>query len=80
MNTQIQDLLNRSRKEHWQATGLENMIALVRCCRAFGNVIVTRDSQYAAPRRGARHVGMFEHVGATVHTWPLAIPNAKDAI
>ena len=56
------------------------MIALVRCCGAFGNVIVTRDGQDAAPRRGAGHVGVFEHVGTTVHTRPLAIPNAKNAI
>ena len=56
------------------------MITLVRGCRAFGNVIVTCDGQDAAPSRGAGHVGVFEHVGATVHTWPLAIPNAKNAI
>ena len=56
------------------------MVALVRCCRAFGNVIVTSDGQDAAPRRGARHIGMFENVRAAVYSGPLAIPNAKNAI
>ncbi len=56
------------------------MVALVRCCRAFGNVIVTSDGQDAAPSRGARHVGMFENIRAAVYSGPLAIPNAKNAI
>ena len=43
-------------------------------------MVVTGHGQYAAPGRGARHVGVFENVGATVHARAFAIPNAKDTI
>ena len=43
-------------------------------------MVVTRHRQHAAPWRGARHVGVFEHIGATVYARAFAIPNTKDAI
>ena len=48
--------------------------------RAFGNVIVTCNSQDAAPWCGARHVGMFENIGTPINARAFAIPNAKDTI
>ena len=80
MHTQIENVLHTGREKHWRATRFKNMVALV--CRrgALGHMVVTRHSQHAAPRRGAGHVGVFEHIGATVYTRALAIPNAKDAI
>ena len=80
MHTQIENVLHTGREKHWCATRFKNMVALV--CRrgALGHMVVTRHSQHAAPRRGAGHVGVFEHIGATVYTWAFAIPNTKDAI
>jgi hypothetical protein len=43
-------------------------------------VIVTGHGQDTAPGRGARHVGVLEDVGATVHAGAFAVPDAKDAV
>ena len=56
------------------------MVALVRSRAAFGDVVVTGQSQHAAPRRGARHIGVLENIRGAIHAWAFAIPNAKNAI
>ena len=43
-------------------------------------MVVTGHSQDTAPRRGASHVGVFEHVRGAVHARAFAIPNAKHAV
>ena len=80
MHTQIQNVLHAGREKHWRAACFENMVALVCCRGTLGHMVVTRHRQYATPRRGASHIGVFEHIGTTVYTWAFAIPNAKDAI
>ena len=80
MQAQIQDFLHAGRKEHRKAAGLEDVVALVRGGGAFADVVVTGHRDHAAPGRGARHVGVLEHVAATVHARPLAIPDAEHAV
>ena len=80
MHTQIQNVLYAGREKHWRATRFKNMVALVCGRGALGHMVVARHRQHATPRRGTSHVGVFEHIGATVYTRALAIPNAKDAI
>ena len=43
-------------------------------------MIVAGNGQHAAMVRGARHVGMAEHVARAVNARPLAIPDAEHAI
>ena len=80
VDAQVQDVLHRGRKEHRQAAGLEDVVALVRGGGAFADVVVARHRNHAAKLGGARHVGVFEHVGAAVHPRPLAVPDAKHAV
>ena len=56
------------------------MVALVGGGAAFGDVVVACQGQHTAPRRGARHVGVLEHVRGAVNAWAFAVPNAKHAI
>ena len=62
MNAEVQDFLHIGRKEHRQAAGLEDMVALVRGGGTLGDMVVTSDGDHAAPGRGTRHIGVFEHV------------------
>ena len=80
VHAQIQHVLHAGRKKQRRAAGLENMVALVRGGRAFGHVVVPGHRYHAAPRRGARHIGVLEHVRAAVHARALAVPNAKHAV
>ena len=80
MHTQIENVLHAGREKHWCATCFKNMVALVCCRGTLSHMVVTRHSQHATPRRGTGHVGVFEHIGATVYAWAFAIPNTKDAI
>ena len=80
MHTQIQNVLHAGREKHRRATRFKNMVALVRCRGTLSHMVVTCHRQYATPRRGASHIGVFEHIGTTVYTWAFAIPNAKDTI
>ena len=80
VNAQIQNLLHVRREEHRRATGLEDVVALVRGRAALADVIVPGHGNHATPLGGARHVGVLEHVRAAVHTRPLAIPNAEHAV
>ena len=43
-------------------------------------MVITGHGQHAAPRGGTGHVGVFEHIRATVNARAFAIPNAKHAI
>ncbi|MEY3445589.1 MAG: hypothetical protein RIR45_344 [Pseudomonadota bacterium] len=80
MHPQIQNLLHIGRKEYRRTAGLENMVALVRCGGALGNVVITGYGDHTTPGRGARHVGVFEHIRAAVHTRPLAVPDAEHTV
>ena len=80
VQAQVQDLLHRGRKEHRQAAGLEDVVALVRRGRALGHVVVPGHRDHPAPGRGAGHVGVLEHVRATVHPRALAVPDAEHPV
>ena len=43
-------------------------------------MVIACHGQHAAPRRGACHVGVFEHVRAAVDARALAVPDAEHAI
>jgi len=80
VHTQVQNFLHVGRKKYRQAAGLEDVIALMRSGGAFGHMVITGYRNHAAPSGCARHVGVFEHVGATVHARPFAVPDAENAI
>ena len=80
MHTQIQNVLHAGREKYRRATRFKNMVALVRGRRALGHMVVTGHSQHTTPGRGACHIGVFKHIGATVYARALAIPNTKNAI
>ncbi|MPM20908.1 hypothetical protein SDC9_67346 [bioreactor metagenome] len=76
----VEDVLHAAREEHRQAAGLEDVVALVRGGGTLADVVVTRNRDHAAVLGGARHVGVLEHVRATVHARPLAVPDAEHAV
>ena len=80
VDTEVQDFLHAGREEHRQAAGLEDVIALVRRGAALGHVVVARHGDDTAERRGARHVGVLEHIGAAVHPRALAVPDAEHPV
>ena len=80
VDTQVEDLLHVGREEHRCATGLEDVVALVRRRAALADVVVARDSDHTAKLGGARHVGVFEHVRAAVHPRALAVPDTKHTV
>ncbi len=43
-------------------------------------MIVAHQRQYAAVLRGAREIGMAEHVAGTVDAGTFAVPHAEDAV
>ena len=43
-------------------------------------MVVTRNGECTAPSRGARHVGVLEHIGRAVNPRPLPVPDAKHAV
>ena len=43
-------------------------------------MVVSHQGNDAAKRCRSREIGVFEHVARTVDAWPLAVPNAEDAI
>ena len=43
-------------------------------------MVIPGNRNHPAMPRSARHIRVFEHIRATIHTRPLAIPDAKDAI
>jgi hypothetical protein len=73
-------MANIGREKHRRATGLENVVALVRCGTALGNVVIARHRNHATPGCGARHVRVLEHIRATVHTRTFAVPDAKHTV
>ena len=80
MQAHVQNFLHAGRKKHRQATGLEDVIALVSRRRALGHMVVAGHRQHPAPGGGAGHIGVLEHIGAAVHARALAIPDAKDPV
>ena len=80
VHAQIQNVLHAGRKKYRGAAGLKNMVALVRCRRAFGHMVITSHGNHAAPGRGACHIGVLEHIRAPVHARAFAVPDAKHAV
>ena len=76
----VQNVLHIAGEEHRRAAGLEDVIALVRRGGGFADVVIARNRNHAAMLRGARHVRVLEHVRAAIHTRPLAVPDAKNAV
>ena len=62
MQPQVQNVLHPGREKQRRAAGLENVVALVRSGGAFGHMVIPRHRQHAAPRCGARHIGVLENV------------------
>ena len=80
MDAVVQYILHRRRKKHGQTAGFENMVALVCGGAAFGDVVIPCQGQHTAPRRGARHIGVLEHIRGAVNARAFAVPNAKHPI
>jgi hypothetical protein len=55
-------------------------LALMRHGRGFSAMVVAGHDQHAAMFRGARGIGMAQHVAAPVDARPLAIPDGEDAV
>ena len=80
VHAQIQNVLHAGREKHRRAAGLKNMVALVRRRRAFGYMVITGHRNHATPGCGAGHIGVLEHIRATVHARAFAVPDAKHAV
>ena len=80
VQAQVEHVLHAGRKKQGRATGLEDVVTLVRGCGAFGQVVIPGHGQHAAPGRGSGHIGVLEHVRAAVHARALAVPDAKHAV
>ena len=76
----VQNFLHAGRKKHRRAARFEDVVALVGRRRGFADVVITRQRNHPAMLRGARHIGVLEHVRAAVDPRPLAIPDAKHTI
>ena len=76
----VQDALHVRRKEQRKAAGLEDVVALVRRGAALGHVVITRNRDHAAVRRGAGEIRVLEHIRAAVHPRALAVPDAEHAV
>ena len=77
---EVKDVLRAGREEHRQPAGFEDVVALVRGGAAFGHMVVACQRDHAAVRRGARHVGVFEHIRAAVNARAFAVPDAEHAV
>ena len=58
----------------------KRMVGLMRYGRRLGAVVVACKTQHTAVFGRPGRIAMAEYVTATVHTWPLAVPDAGDAI
>ena len=80
VDAQIQDLLHGRGEENRQATGLEDMVALVGGRRTLGDMVIPGDGNDATPRRRSRQVRMLESVGTAVHARALAVPDTENTV
>ncbi len=80
MQAEVDDFLHRRGIQHRHHGRRELMVGLMRKGRRFRRVIVAGEHQHATMLRGAREIGMLEHVAAAVHTRPLAVPHREHAV
>ncbi len=77
---EVQKFLHRRRIDDRHHGGFEHLLALMRRRRRLGAVVVARNRQHAAVRRGTGPIGMPQCVGRTVDAGPFAVPDAEYAI
>ena len=77
---EIDDLLHARRVQDGDHRVHEVELGLVRVGGGFGGVIVAVQGQDTPMGRGARKIGVAEHVARAVHARPLAVPQAEHAI
>ncbi len=80
MQAVVEIFLHRRWIENRNAARLEDVFALVRGGGRLGRMVVTGHDQHAAVARGAGHIGMLEHVAATVHAGTFAVPHAEHTV
>ena len=78
--TEIGDLLHVGRVQHRDHRRHEGVLGLVCAGRGLRGVIVAREREHAAVRRGAGEVRMLQHVARAVDARSLAIPQAEYAV
>ena len=76
----VDQLLDAGRVQDRRHHVDEGEFRLMRDGRGFGGVVVAHQRQHAAVPRGARHVGVAEHVAGAVDARPLAVPDPEDAV
>ncbi len=80
VQAEVDVFLDRGGREHRNADGLPDEVGLRGLGRGLRAVIVARQREHAAVRRGARGVGMTEDVAAAVDARTLAVPDAEHAV
>ena len=80
VQAEVEDVLHVGRVEHGDAGGDQDLVRLRGLRGGLGRVVVAAQRQRAAPGRGARGVGVAQHVGAAVHAGRLAVPDAEHAV
>ena len=80
MQAVIENVLHAGRVEHRRGAGDQDLFRLMCGGGRLRTVIVTRQRQHTAPRRGASHVGVLEHITGAIHTRPFAVPDAEHAV
>ena len=80
VQTQIQNFLHRGGEKHRKSARHKNRVALVRGGGTFGDMVIARHRNHAAPRGCARHVRVLKNIGTAVNARPFAVPNAENAV
>ncbi len=80
VQAEVENLLDRGRVEHRHQRRGELVIRLVRQRGRLRAVIVAGQHEHAAVFRRAGMVRVLEHIAATVHTGPLAVPHREHAV
>ena len=76
----VHDLLHIGRVQHRDRRVDHGEFALVRQGRRFTGMVVAQQNHHAAVFRRPGVVAVFEHIAATVHARPLAVPDTDHAI
>ncbi len=79
-HAEVEILLDVGRIDHRDHRGGEHLLALVRQGRGLAAMIVARQRDDAAMRRGAGGIAVLQHVHRAVDTWALAVPDREHAI
>mmetsp|Transcript_26263 Transcript_26263/g.86332 ORF Transcript_26263/g.86332 Transcript_26263/m.86332 type:complete len:237 (-) Transcript_26263:437-1147(-) len=79
-NPQLQQLLDVSWHECGDVHIPQIQFALVRKGRGLASMVVSSQAKHSSLPRAPRHVRVLDRVSAPVYPWPLAIPDAEDAL